>query len=264
MNRCKICGGLTAVTHQGTILLKHPVAYHLCRDCDYWCTDEPFWLEEAYSQAIVATDTGLVQRNLAIAGMLRALLAQFFPKGPYVDWAGSHGMLVRLMRDYGFDFYWQDLYADNLLAQGFDWDRNRSGEKATVVTAIEVLEHAPDPAVMLRECLSGSGADAVIFSQELHSGGGDHDWWYLSPVTGQHVSFFSRRTLRVLADQLDMHLQSADSLHLMTRVPLSARRLRVALRTARLSSRLLDRRRTPFTWLDHLEMTERLTRASRS
>jgi hypothetical protein len=252
MDRCKICGGSTRVTHRGTILTKYSVSYHLCADCEYWCTDEPFWLDEAYEQAITATDTGLVQRNITVARRLRAVLPRLFPTGPYVDWAGGHGMLVRLLRDAGFEVYWQDRYAENLMARGFDW----------VATAVEVLEHTPDPLGFFRECMAGSGAEAVIFTQILHAGGDDPNWWYLSPVTGQHVSFFSAVTLARIADRLGMHVRSSSGLHVLSRSPVPTGRLRRALRVSRLPSPVWERRGSaPLTWADHLAMTERLTTA---
>ena len=262
MDRCKICGGPTRVTHRGIILTKHSVSYHLCTDCEYWCTDEPFWLEEAYAQAIAATDTGLVQRNITVARRLRAVLPRLFPTGPYVDWAGGHGLLVRILRDAGFDFYWQDRYAENLIARGFEWEDKSQGRDATVVTAVEVLEHTPDPLGFFHECMAGSGAEAVIFTQILHAGGDDPNWWYLSPVTGQHVSFFSAKTLTRIADRLGMHVQSSGGLHVVSCSPIPAGRLRRALRVSKLPPRVWERRRAgPLTWADHLAMAERLTAA---
>jgi hypothetical protein len=239
-------------------LLKHSVSYHLCVDCEYWCTDEPFWLEEAYHEAIAATDTGLVQRNITVARDVRAILSRLFPTGPYVDWAGGHGMLVRLLRDAGFEFYWQDRYAENLMARGFEWEGNRRGRAATVATAVEVLEHAPDPLEFFRECMAGSGAEAVIFTQILHAGGGDPNWWYLSPVTGQHVSFFSAKTLARIADRLGMHMRSRGGLHVLSRRLIPACRLSWALRVSKLPSFMWEQRAEALTWADHLAMTKRL------
>jgi hypothetical protein len=260
MGKCKVCGGPTRVTHQSIILAKHLVSYYICTDCEYWCTEEPFWLEEAYVQAIAATDTGLVQRNLEIARVLRAILPRLFPEGPYVDWAGGYGMLVRLLRDAGLEFYWQDQYAKNLMARGFAWEDNRNGRDATVVTAVEVLEHTPDPLGFLRECMAGSGARAVIFTQVLHTGGDDPDWWYLAPGTGQHVSFFSKNTITRIAGKLDMHVRSAGGLHVLSHRPISVGRLRWALRISKLPPRVWERRKAAsMTWSDHRAMTDRLT-----
>jgi hypothetical protein len=258
--QCRICGGQTRITHRDVILGKHVVSSHLCVACEYWCTDEPYWLKEAYGQAIAATDTGLVQRNISMARALRAVLPRLFPTGPYVDWAGGHGMLVRLLRDAGFEFYWQDRYAENLLARGFAWEDNRNGRDATVVTAVEVLEHTPDPLGFFRECMAGSGAEAVVFTQVLHTGGDDPGWWYLAPKIGQHVSFFSTKTLTRIARKLDMHVRSAGGLHVLTRSPIPAGRLRWALQISRLPPPIWERRRAAsLTWSDHQAMTQRVT-----
>jgi len=169
-------------------------------------------------------------------------------------------MLVRLLRDAGFEFYWQDRYAENLLAPGFEWEANRDGRNATVVTAVEVLEHTPDPLGFLNECMTGSGAEAVIFTQVLHAGGDDPNWWYLAPVTGQHVSFFSAKTLTRIGEILGMQVQTSNSLHVISRSGVPAGRLRWALRVSKLPSVLWERRNAAsLTWADHLTMTKRLT-----
>ncbi len=240
-------------THQGVVLGHHVVSYHICSRCDYWCTDEPHWLEEAYSAAISAADTGLVLRNIMVATDLTTVLGGLFPTGPYVDWAGGYGMLVRLMRDAGFDFWWRDPYAENLLARGFAW----SGANSSAVTAIEVLEHVSDPLGFLRESLEGAGTDTVIFSQELHSGP-DPEWWYLTPATGQHVSFYSLRTLETIARLLGMTLHTSPRLHMLTTRKIPPNRFRRLVRASSLTERYYRRGRQPLTHVDHREMLLRL------
>jgi hypothetical protein len=169
-------------------------------------------------------------------------------------------MLVRLLRDAGFEFFWQDRYAENLLARGFEWEANRNGRDATVVTAVEVLEHTLDPLGFLHECMNGSGAEAVIFTQILHTGGDDPDWWYLARVTGQHISFFSAKTLARIGDILGMQVRTANGLHVLSRSPIPLGRLRWALAVSRLhSGRWEQRNGASLTWPDHVAITERLS-----
>ena len=48
----------------------------------------------------------------------------FFNKNvAYLDVDGGYGMLTRLMRDYGFHFYWTDPYCQNILARGFEVEK---------------------------------------------------------------------------------------------------------------------------------------------
>ena len=254
---CRVCGSGTRVTHEGLVLGRHHVRYHLCDSCDHWFTDEPWWLAEAYSAAISAADTGLVLRNTMVARDLTAVLGGLFDDGPFVDWAGGYGMLVRLMRDAGFDFRWADAYAENLLARGFDWT---PGGRSEAVTAIEVLEHVPDPVGFVQECLDGAGTDTIIFSQELHHGP-DQDWWYLTPATGQHISFYTSRTLSVMGERLGLHLHSSPRLHMLTRRDLPAGRFSRLVRRSRLLAPWYARRRESLMHPDHRAMLRRLAEA---
>jgi hypothetical protein len=240
------------VTHKGTLLGTHEVTYYRCPACQFWCTEEPYWLDEAYTEAIDQVDQGLVQRNLTIARQLGVLLPRLFPQGPYVDWAGGIGLLVRLMRDAGFDYYWDDKYAHNVLAQGFSWhdhdhdpgpDSTGTGNDqagrprgtAQFVSAIEVLEHTPEPLDFFRAVFDETGAPALFFTECLHDGTSyDPDWWYLLPDSGQHVSFFSAKTLQVIADILGLSLVSWDSSHLLSKDPVDPKVFRRAVRTSRL------------------------------
>jgi 2-polyprenyl-3-methyl-5-hydroxy-6-metoxy-1,4-benzoquinol methylase len=219
------------------LLGQHEVTYYRCPACEFWFTEEPFWLDAAYIEAIDEVDQRLVQRNLGLARQLGVLLPRLFPEGPYVDWAGGIGLLVRLMRDAGFDYYWDDKYAANILAQGFSWHDNAPalGGEAKLVTAVEVLEHTPEPLAFLKTVLAETGAQAIFFTQCLHDGRSyDPNWWYLLPDSGQHISFFSEKTLRQLADMLGLSLSSVGTSHLLSKTPVNSRTFRRAMRISNL------------------------------
>lgn len=212
---CPICGGKREQTHEALLLQRHMVSYWKCRECEFWGTEEATWLDEAYSDAIGAADTGLVGRNLNLARRMPLLLARMARgRSPvFVDWAGGYGLFVRLMRDRGFDFYWQDDYATNILAQPYLFQKTDS---ASVVTAIEVLEHVQEPIAFIRRILSETKCETIIFTTQLHDSSYDPHWWYLAPEGGQHISFYSPRTLDKIAEAVGMNVRSCGGLHMLT------------------------------------------------
>jgi hypothetical protein len=180
-------------------------------------TEEPYWLDEAYSDAIAVADTGLVMRNFSLASKLAVLLnLRFESKGAYLDVAGGYGMLARLMRDFGFDYYWDDKYCQNLLARGFEADK--SNRPFVAMTAFEVLEHVHDPLAFVRGVMEQYGCRTLIFSTELYDGAEPpgKDWWYYTFSTGQHISFYRRETIEMLAEKLGLNFYSIQGLHILS------------------------------------------------
>jgi|SRR5438270_2730644 len=215
---CRVCGGPTEFFDKAMVLNKYLVQYFRCTKCQFIQTEEPYWLDEAYSAAIAARDVGIMQRNIVnrnvVANLLRFL---YSPNVNCLDFGGGHGIFVRLMRDEGYDFRWHDRYASNDYARGF---QHASGHY-DFATAFEVIEHLPDPLHDLSELMSL--ADDVLVSTELVP---PHqpkvsDWWYFYPPAGQHVAFYTKRSLQVIAEKFGRHLQSRGSYHLFSKRPLN-------------------------------------------
>lgn len=224
---CRICGAKAKVVFSHTILAKYPCDYYFCGSCGFLQTQEPHWLDEAYASPIAAADTGLVRRNVELSKTLSSLL--FFVvgrHGAYLDVAGGYGMLTRLMRDVGFDYYWSDKYTDNLFARGFEQDAGPASYSA--VTAFEVLEHVPEPLHFVSDSLREAGTRTMVFSTTLFDGAPpEPGWWYYAFESGQHVSFFQVRTLAYMASRLGLHLHSHGSLHMLTDRMISPRVFRL-------------------------------------
>jgi hypothetical protein len=189
---------------EAKVIGRHPARYFLDESCGYIWVDSPTWLDEAYSDAIALTDTGIVMRNLGnIETISMTMWANGLQNKKGVDIGGGYGLLVRGLRDIGVDFYWSDPYAENLLARGFEAE---AGASYQVATAFEVLEHLPNPLSHLEAARSDFGFDTVFFSATCFDPKNipGLDWWYWAFETGQHISFFSENCLDFMAQKLGM------------------------------------------------------------
>lgn len=263
---CKVCGATTRQVFQAKILGRHKVSYAQCPRCGFLCTETPYWLEEAYSEAIAATDVGLVERNQIMSSMI-AVSLYFALKieacERVLDVAGGYGLLVRMLRDYGIDCYWQDKYCRNIFAQSFSWIES-SREPVAVVTAVEVMEHLEDPLAFIQETMQQTGARALLFTTELYDGAPpDPDaWWYYSRETGQHISFYTRTTLEIMAAALGMRFITHRGLHLFSRDHVSPWLFRLCSgRFHPLLSRLVRKRLGSRIPADHARAISLLRRA---
>lgn len=260
--RCPICDSKLEFSFENKVLGKHDASYDYCTGCGFLRARSPHWLDEAYSSAIASTDTGLVDRNNSVARKLASVLFGVLGErgqGLYADMAGGYGMLTRLMRDYGYDFYWLDKYCDNLMARGFEYKTELGPCRA--VTAVEIMEHLEDPLAFIRDALEQTRSDAFIFTTELFEGSppAPEQWWYYSFETGQHIAFFQRRTLEVMAAKLGLSFASGGGLHIFSKQPVNEAVL--GLLAGRMSS-VISRMACKFLgsrmFNDHVKMVYRL------
>jgi hypothetical protein len=215
----KITGADTTLLFTAKILNKYDVKFYRSNDTGFIQTEEPYWLQEAYSSAITKLDVGLVYRNLTLREKIGPLLAIHFNKnGVFLDYAGGYGLFTRLMRDNGFNFYHTDKFCQNIFAEYFDLTDLPSNTRFEAVTVFEVFEHLANPIEEIKEMLTYS--DNLFFTTELQPEGitGVDDWRYFSPETGQHVAFYNEASLKAIADKLDYQFYTDGTfLHLFTK-----------------------------------------------
>jgi glycosyltransferase involved in cell wall biosynthesis/SAM-dependent methyltransferase len=215
--KCKVCESDSNHLAQGKVMGKYDVDYFQCSNCGFVQTEEPYWLDEAYSQPIASSDVGLAFRNLSFSKITQNLLFNFFNhQAIFLDYGGGYGLFVRLMRDAGFDFYWLDKFCQNIFAQGFEIDA-ATNNQFELVTAFEVFEHLVHPIYELEELLKKSRN--ILLSTELlpESNPKPNEWWYYVLHEGQHVSLYTAKSLSILAAKFNLNFYSnGSSLHLLT------------------------------------------------
>ena len=216
--KCKICNTDTELKFSHRVLRKYEVKYYYCRECSFLFTEEPYWLEESYKSPINVIDTGILSRNLYFGKVVSSIIFYLFNKdGRFLDYAGGYGIFTRLMRDYGYDFYWSDKYSDNLMARGFEFDVSSPQKNFEAITVFEVFEHLIDPLNEIEKMLSHS--DSILFSTTLLpiTVPEPNDWWYYGFNHGQHISFYSRKSLEIIARKFDLNFYSCGEIHLFTK-----------------------------------------------
>jgi hypothetical protein len=260
--KCPISGEPMDHAFTATVLGIHAVKFFYCGHCGLLKSEAPYWLEEAYREAISATDTGLVGRNIGNAASLEIILETLFSgKGNFLDVAGGYGLLARLLRDKGFDCYTTDKYCENIFAQSFE---PGAGFKADALFAFEVFEHIEDPLRFLQEAFQLYECRTMIFSTETFSGGiPSKDWWYYGFESGQHITFYQQRTLALMAKSVGCRYYKINSsLRMITDLDMSKwqRLLLFKKILSRPYAAYIRHRRRGLsrTWDDHIRTKARL------
>ena len=218
--RSKITGGETTLLFTAKLLNKYNVKYYSCNETGFIQTEEPYWLNEAYSSAIASLDVGLVMRNLNLCRDVERIINDNFDHTKkFLDFAGGYGMFTRLMRDKGFDFYNTDKYCQNLFANHFELE-DAGTDRFEIVTAFEVFEHLVNPMKEIAELFNYS--DNVLFSTEIvpdiNTIKHPSDWWYFVPEIGQHIAFYTINALTYIAKKHGLNFYTNEkNLHLFSK-----------------------------------------------
>lgn len=238
------------------VLISLEVKYFECQFCGYVETEEPYWLDEAYSNVINFSDTGIMKRNSINAQKVLCTLSILgLLKGRVVDYAGGYGLLVRILRDYGIDALWSDSHCTNLVSRGFEYNN----ESAGLITVFEAFEHFVDPGAELDRMLKI--APNILLSTEVISDPApdQKDWWYYGKEHGQHIGFFRAKTLKKLAESRGMYFTTDDrSFHLITTKPVNALLWKFVMLFSKLVSPSISLSLSSKTWSDHDYQSRRL------
>jgi len=218
---CKICQAETRAFGKTLIMGKHTASYRRCVSCGFLFVEEPHWLQEAYSDAITSTDMGTVSRADRNSLITKATIDLFYRSSKtYLDYGAGYGMFVRRMRDLGYDFHAYDLHCHNMFAEQVALV-SLDGKRYDLSTAFEVFEHLENPLSIIK--LLFTVADHLLITTEILPEPIPplDAWWYFAPEHGQHISFYTLKSLRVMANAGSRFFYTNGSnTHLFSRKPL--------------------------------------------
>jgi len=266
---CIACGGHD-LRHRFSlrVLGEHQAEYDECAACGTLQVSRVTWLGDSYGRTRGDLDTGAAQRSILCSLFIRAMARTkvVSPRAKVLDFGAGSGLLVRLLRDQGFDARGYDRYTETALCRDFRVvDTELENVRADLLTAFEVFEHLVDPLDTLRQLTSRLAPGGMVLLRTCLYDTTRHDenWPYLSPEHGQHINFFSSEGLRRLAQCVGMkvhflpfgfHLLSAPDKRLGP-----FRRLRLLLTVSRyvVMARLLGLVQFKYAQSDNLLVAEK-------
>lgn len=220
MKNCNICNNELRKVFTKKVLKKYDVTYSQCKNCGLLQPENVYWLEEAYRSPISTTDSGYLGRNILMSRITLVIFYSLFKtKDAFLDFAGGYGLFARLMNDYGLKFFWEDKYTQGIFAGGLEYNN----QKIKAVTCFECFEHFQDPVTEFKKILELS--NTVLFSTTLLSEKDLPDtetWGYYGFEHGQHIAFYTEKSLRTLAEMFNLHFYTdGKNIHMITHKKIS-------------------------------------------
>jgi hypothetical protein len=189
---------------------KYEATYCRCRRCQTLQVAHVDWLAEAYAAGAPQLDSGAAQRCILCSLYIRAMRQAGLVRrgGKVLDFGSGSGLLVRLLRDAGFDAVGYDKYVASAFGPEFSLSdlTPTTHFGADLITAFEVFEHIVCPKETLELLNANLSPDGVILFRTLLYQPESHgqDWEYLHPSLGQHINFFTAQGLVELGRPLNL------------------------------------------------------------
>ena len=204
---CPICNSSANMLFSVMVQGENRSELNSCSNCEFAFYPDQNWISKSFSDELNSLDVGAADRTVISADYLSVMLkSQKLSHGKFLDYGGGYGLLSRIMRDRGFNFENFDPFTRQIFPTSGLHMNNSLDQKYDAITLIEVALHFEDPLEEFRRLLQLTNVlffTAVLTDEKL-----DHDWWYLSPETGQHIALFSQKTLATLAEKLGVNLTS--------------------------------------------------------
>jgi hypothetical protein len=192
------------------LLSKYTVKYYECEKCGFVFTEEPYWLKESYEKVITDEDTGILIRNLVARNITTTIIRFIFnKKGSFLDYGSGHGLFVQMMTDRGFDFHGFDNHAKQVFCKKKQVDV--ISKNFDLITAFEVAEHFKNP--MEDFDFLKRSTDNILFTTQIvpKPTPAAENWWYYGTEHGQHISFYSLKSLELIAHKLGLNFTTSEN-----------------------------------------------------
>lgn len=236
--KCNICYSKSLPIFRSKILNKYKSDLSQCINCGFCQYNNVIWLKELHKKHLPISDTGSLKRNILMAFSTRLFLTKHYNTSNILDYGSGYGIYTRILNDMGLNIYSYDKYCTNLFSQ----DRlHKKGTEYKCVTGFELLEHLIDPHKFIKIIKNAYKPETLIFSTQIVSRKPERSWWYFMPDIGQHVSFYTKYSLQLLANKYGYRYINIKFIHMFTKKDLNTIQFAYDI----LSSLLL----TPFNYL---------------
>jgi 2-polyprenyl-6-hydroxyphenyl methylase/3-demethylubiquinone-9 3-methyltransferase len=197
------------------------VKYHRCICCDFlftnliddWTSGEI--ARYIYNEDYILVDPEYQEDRPAVTAAFVAGLLDGCQSLRILDYGSGSGKFAERMRERGFPSVTS--------YDPFSYPRRPEGH-FDLVTAFEVVEHAPRPIDTFAEMTDFMAADgALLVGQTIQPANIEEirgAWWYLAPRNG-HVSTYSDLTFAMVANKLDLSYRRSGNSFWFTRSSLS-------------------------------------------
>jgi len=191
---CRLCDNEAKFSLKKRILRKYDVEYFHCQVSGALQTEEPYWLEEAYAPINEKFDAGQFIRCLHNAAFLNSLISQLnYSSEILIDYGCGSGLTERILRDIRLNAYGYDTYAIPSLLMGF---QAQTLDGASIINLCKVAEYFLNPKASFKHifsCKLNVVVQTGIFDKPNESCA------YLAPEHGQHIFFYTEKTISYLA-----------------------------------------------------------------
>lgn len=185
--------------------------YHICENCGFTSLDPMFCLSPSEEKGRYELhnnnpdDPGYRKWLSTFAD--QAVIPYAEPQSRILDFgSGPEPLLASILEDRGYQVAIYDKYFSDHPVEGL----------FHMITMTEVLEHIANPCDVLKRLKVKLEPRGYLSIKTSFRPAGDGDflgWWYRQDST--HISFFTERSLRILADSLSLHVELCDGKSLL-------------------------------------------------